>query len=65
MKIVVIGGGIVGCSSAHYLAERGADVVVCERSNIGAGSTECSAGGIRDQFSTPVNVELSLASVRV
>ncbi|MCO8246321.1 MULTISPECIES: FAD-dependent oxidoreductase [unclassified Haladaptatus] len=65
MRIVVVGGGIVGCSSAHYLAQRGADVVLCERSNIGAGSTERSAGGIRAQFSTPVNVALSRASMRV
>ena len=65
MRIVVVGGGIVGCSSAYYLAQRGADVVLCERSNIGAGSTERSAGGIRAQFSTPVNVALSRASMRV
>ncbi|ODR81212.1 FAD-dependent oxidoreductase [Haladaptatus sp. W1] len=65
MRVVVVGGGIVGCSSAYYLSERGADVVLCERSNIGAGSTERSAGGIRAQFSTPVNVALSCASMRV
>ncbi|WP_423746229.1 FAD-binding oxidoreductase (plasmid) [Haladaptatus sp. SPP-AMP-3] len=65
MRVVVVGGGIVGCSSAYYLSERGADVVLCERSNIGAGSTERSAGGIRAQFSTPVNVALSRASMRV
>lgn len=65
MRVVVIGGGIIGCSSAYYLAKRGADVVLCERSNIGAGSTERSVGGIRAQFSTSVNVALSRASMRV
>ncbi|WP_227377046.1 NAD(P)/FAD-dependent oxidoreductase [Haladaptatus halobius] len=65
MQVVIVGGGIVGCAGAYYLAERGADVVVCERSNIGAGSTERSAGGIRAQFSTPVNVALSQASAQV
>ena len=65
MRVIVVGGGIVGCSSAYYLSKRGADVVLCERSNIGAGSTERSAGGIRAQFSTPVNVALSRASMRV
>jgi sarcosine oxidase, subunit beta len=65
MQVVIVGGGIVGCASAYYLAERGADVVVCERSNVGAGSTERSAGGIRAQFSTPVNVALSQASAQV
>ncbi|WP_433631626.1 NAD(P)/FAD-dependent oxidoreductase [Halomicrococcus sp. NG-SE-24] len=63
MRIVVVGGGIVGLASAYYLAEQGVDVVVCERSSLGAGSTERSAGGIRQQFSTRVNVELSRASV--
>ncbi|WP_458207672.1 NAD(P)/FAD-dependent oxidoreductase [Haladaptatus sp. NG-SE-30] len=65
MRVVVVGGGIVGCASAYYLADRGAEVVVCERSNVGAGSTERSAGGIRAQFSTPVNVALSQASMQV
>lgn len=65
MNAVVVGGGIVGIASAYYLAERGVDVVVCEKSSIGAGSTERSAGGIRAQFSTRVNVELSQASMAV
>lgn len=65
MKTVVIGGGIIGLASAYYLARRGVDVTVCEKSNIGAGSTERSAGGIRTQFTTPVNVELSVKSLEV
>ncbi|WP_435345642.1 NAD(P)/FAD-dependent oxidoreductase [Haloarchaeobius sp. HRN-SO-5] len=65
MNVVVVGGGIVGLASAYYLAERGIDVVVCERGSIGSGSTERSAGGIRHQFSTRVNVQLSRESVRV
>ncbi|WP_049923320.1 NAD(P)/FAD-dependent oxidoreductase [Halopiger djelfimassiliensis] len=65
MNAVVVGGGIVGLSSAYELAVRGVDVVVCEKGSIGSGSTERSAGGIRTQFSTPVNVDLSLESIRV
>ncbi|WP_436343311.1 NAD(P)/FAD-dependent oxidoreductase [Natronorubrum sp. FCH18a] len=65
MTVVVIGGGIVGLSSAYELASRGVDVVVCERGSIGSGSTERSVGGIRAQFSAPVNVDLSLESMRV
>ncbi|MFB6210475.1 MAG: NAD(P)/FAD-dependent oxidoreductase [Halobacteriales archaeon] len=63
MDAVVIGGGIVGLASAYTLAERGANVVLCEKKSLGNGSTERSAGGIRTQFSTPVNVELSQASL--
>jgi sarcosine oxidase subunit beta len=65
MRVGIVGGGIVGLASATYLARRGTDVTVCERGSLGAGSTERSAGGIRAQFSTRVNVELSLASMDV
>ena len=65
MTVVVIGGGIVGLASAYELAERGVDVVVCEKGSIGSGSTERSAGGIRAQFTAPTNVDLSVASMRV
>lgn len=62
MDVVVIGGGIVGLSTAYYLAERGADVTLFEKGSLGMGSTARSAGGIRSQFSTKVNVDLSVAS---
>ncbi|WP_137283961.1 NAD(P)/FAD-dependent oxidoreductase [Halorussus salinisoli] len=65
MNVAIVGGGIVGLASAYYLAERGADVTVYEKGSLGSGSTERSVGGIRAQFSTPVNVELSLESMAV
>ena len=65
MDAVVVGGGIVGLASAHALAERGVDVVVCEAGSLGGGTTGRSVGGIRAQFSSPVNVELSKAAMTV
>jgi sarcosine oxidase subunit beta len=65
MHAVVVGGGVIGLASAHYLARRGVEVTVCEKGSIGGGSTARSAGGIRTQFSTAVNVDLSLASLEV
>jgi sarcosine oxidase subunit beta len=65
VHIVVCGGGIVGLATAYSLARRGAEVTVCEAGSLGSGNTDRSAGGIRAQFSTPVNVELSLASMDV
>ena len=65
METVIVGGGIVGLSSAYYLVERGADVTLYEKGSLGSGSTARAAGGIRSQFTTPVNVELSLASKAV
>lgn len=65
MHAVVIGGGIVGLASAHALTERGVRATVFEKGSLGSGSTGRSAGGIRGQFSTPVNVVLSRASFEV
>ena len=63
--VVVVGGGIVGVSTAYHLVAAGAGrVVLLEReSGFGAGSTGRCAGGFRHQFSSRVNVELSLASI--
>ncbi|MBM3266792.1 MAG: FAD-binding oxidoreductase [Candidatus Sericytochromatia bacterium] len=64
-EVVVIGGGIVGASIAYHLAARGVtDVLLLEKELFfGAESTGKCAGGIRAQFTTPVNIRLSLRSV--
>ena len=62
--IVIIGAGAIGASIAYQLGRRGArDVVVLERDSIGAGSTSKAAGGIRVQFATRVEIELSLRGI--
>jgi sarcosine oxidase subunit beta len=63
--VVVVGGGVVGASAAYHLASAGAGrVVVLERADhLAAGSTGACAGGFRYQFSSAINVLLSLASV--
>ncbi len=64
-EIVVIGGGVMGASTAYHLAKAGAtDVLLLEReSYFGAGATGRCAGGVRYQFSTEINVRLSIASL--
>lgn len=63
-EVVIIGAGIMGCSIAYHLAERGVrDVVVLERDQIGRGATADAAGGIRLQFSTETNIRLSQISL--
>jgi sarcosine oxidase subunit beta len=62
--VVIVGGGIVGASIAYHLAARGVrNVIVLERDQIGSGSTTRNAGGVRLQFSTEINVLLSLRSL--
>jgi sarcosine oxidase subunit beta len=64
-NVVIIGGGIVGASIAFHLTASGCrDVVVLEReATLGKGSTGKSMGGVRAQFSTPVNIQMSLYSI--
>ena len=65
-SVVVIGGGVVGCSIAYQLARRGQrDVVVLERDTVGSGTTSKAAGGIRGQFSTETEIRFSQESQRV
>jgi sarcosine oxidase subunit beta len=63
--VVVVGGGVVGASAAYHLAAAGAGrVLLLEREDhLAAGATGACAGGFRSQFSSEVNVRLSLASV--
>ena len=62
---VIIGSGIVGSSVAYHLAEQGcANVLVIEReTHQGKGSTGKSMGGVRAQFATPVNIQMSRYSI--
>jgi sarcosine oxidase subunit beta len=63
--VVIIGGGIVGSSIAYQLTKAGCcNVVILEReSSQGKGSTGKSMGGVRAQFSTRVNILMSLYSI--
>jgi sarcosine oxidase subunit beta len=63
--IAIVGAGIIGTSIAWHLAKSGVgNVVVLEREpNPGMGSTAKAAGGIRAQFASRINVELSALSI--
>jgi len=63
--VVIIGGGIVGASIAYHLTAAGCrSVLILERESAqGKGSTGKSMGGVRAQFSTDVNIQMSLYSI--
>ncbi len=48
--VVVLGGGIIGCSAAAIMADRGARVVLVEGSAIGAGASGRNLGVIQHPF---------------
>jgi sarcosine oxidase subunit beta len=64
--VVIIGGGIVGASIAWHLTQAGCrKVLIVERESVqGKGSTGKSMGGVRAQFSTAPNIQMSLYSIR-
>lgn len=54
-KIIIVGGGIVGCSTAYHLAQRGLEVLVLERHQLTAGST-WHAAGLVGQLRSSANI---------
>lgn len=62
-EVVVVGGGVIGTSVAFHLAEAGVDVCLLERDALAGGSTSRAAGGIRAQFSDPLNIVIGLRSI--
>ena len=65
-EIVIVGGGVVGLSIAYHLARRGlADVVVVERGYLAEGASGRNGGGVRQQWSTEINIRLMQESVEL
>jgi len=62
--VVIVGGGVIGCAVAYFLlgpcAFDGTVAVIEPDPSYATGSTGRSAGGIRQQFSLPENIQLSL-----
>lgn len=63
--IVIIGGGVMGTSTAYHLAARSMkNILLLEKESFfGAGATGRCAGGVRYQFATEINIRLSCASL--
>jgi FAD-dependent oxidoreductase domain-containing protein 1 len=66
-SVVIVGGGVIGAACARWLAlEHRAAVTVLERDlTYARASSALSASSIRQQFSTPINIALSQASLEL
>lgn len=66
-EAVIVGAGVIGCSIAYHLGRLGRKrVALLEREAMpGTGSTAKANGGIRAQFTTAVNIAMSLRSMAI
>ena len=64
--LVVVGGGIIGCSVAYYLAKKGVKVIVVERrGGLSFGASGANQGGCALQLSHPPLLELARESLKL
>ena len=65
--VLIVGGGVIGCSIAHHLLNDGMDgtVAILEKDpTYEFASTPRSMGGIRQQFTTEINIRICLHSIQ-
>jgi sarcosine oxidase subunit beta len=63
--VIVIGGGLHGCSAALHLARRGAAVTVIEKDHVGRHASGVNAGGVRRLGRHPAEIPLSAAAMEL
>lgn len=65
VDVVVIGGGIIGCSTALEIAEQGVSVALCEKGGIGQEQSSRNWGWVRLARRDPREVPLMAESLRI
>ncbi len=63
--VVVLGGGIIGVMTAHFLAERGQRVVLCEKGRIAGEQSSRNWGWIRQTGRDPAELPVVIESLRI
>ena len=65
-RVVVVGGGVIGCSVAYNLAKRGwKDVLLLEKHKLTSGTTWHAAGLVGQMRASKIETELSAQAVHV
>ena len=63
--VVIVGGGIVGASTALYLAQRGVSVALCEKGHIAGEQSSRNWGWVRKARRDPREIPLIVESLRL
>ncbi len=65
-SVIVVGGGVMGCSALYHLAELGtADTLLLEREALGSGSTSRTQGILRMHYSNAVTTQMAWQSLSI
>lgn len=65
VDVAIIGGGIIGCATAYFLARSGVSVAVFEKGRIGGEQSGRNWGWVRQQCRSPVELPLMMQSLRL
>jgi glycine/D-amino acid oxidase-like deaminating enzyme len=65
VDVVIVGGGIVGCSAAYFLARAGISVLLCEKGRIAGEQSGRNWGWVRQQGRSPIELPLMIDSLRI
>jgi glycine/D-amino acid oxidase-like deaminating enzyme len=60
MDVIIVGGGILGCSTAFWLARHGVQVALFDSGHMGHGDTAASAAIVRMHYTNPTVVRMAL-----
>ena len=64
--VAIIGGGVIGCAVAYYLAKQGARVTLIEQAALGSGASSANTGAIAMATKKPgPALDLAMASQRL
>lgn len=61
--VLIIGGGVIGCAAAYYLAKKGVSVTVLEKKQIGEGGSSRNGGGVRQSGRDPRELPIAMYGV--
>src|SRR6185437_13875012 len=63
--VIIIGGGIVGCSTAYNLAKRGARVIVLEKEEVAQEASGRNRGNVRLQLRSRLELPIAMEAVKL